>query len=273
MNKFAFSLSILALGYVAQAGLVSSYEFDDTLATTLNPLGTAGALEFREGGSSNAPAGSPVGYSTEMVGGSNKRVAAFSDATAQYFKAPHGLAANGGGAYVNLYSILMDVKVTSRGDWVSLFNTNAFNSNDGDLFIRDADSGVGISGVYAGTFPRDEWARVVITVDSTDLVSEMKTYVNGVLFNTNVMDGLDGRWSLYAYNDGSANTVDIFGDDDGDNGSGMIDQLAFFDSALSAEDVRLLGPVGTSVGAPVPEPATMVALGLGAAAMLRRRRK
>jgi len=267
MNKFALSVLAFALGYVAQAGLVSAYEFDDSLTTSFNSLGTAGPLEFREGGSTNNPAAGPVGYSTESVGGFNKRVAAFSDATAQYFKAPHGIAANGGGAYVNLYSILMDVKITSTGDWVSLFNTNAFNTNDGDLFIRASDSGVGISGVYAGTFPRNEWTRLVVTVDT--VASQMKTYLNGVLINTNAAGGVDGRWSLYPYNDGTAQTIDIFGDNDGDNGSGQIDQLAFFDSALTDEEVRLLGPVGS----PVPEPATMVALGVGAAAMLRRRRK
>ncbi len=271
MNKFAVSILTLALGYVAQAGLVASYEFDDTLATTLNPLGTAGSLEFREGGSTNAPAAGPVAYSTESVGSFSKRVAAFSDATAQYFKAPHGIAANGGGAYVNLYSIVMDVKITSTGDWVSFFNTNAFNENDGDLFIRPSDDGVGISGLYAGTFPRNAWTRVVITVDT--VASQMKTYLDGTLINTNAAGAVDGRWALYSYNDSFANTIDIFGDNDGDNGSGQIDQLAFFDNALSAEDVRLLGSVGTSVGAPVPEPATMIALGLGAAAMLRRRRK
>ncbi|MEQ1821574.1 MAG: hypothetical protein ABL949_03605, partial [Fimbriimonadaceae bacterium] len=89
----------------------------------------------------------------------------------------HGMGPNGGSAeYVNKYTILMDVKITSAGDWVSIFNTNATNSNDGDLFIRNSDSKLGISGSYAGLFTRNEWNRLAVTVDSTAGVLQMKSY-------------------------------------------------------------------------------------------------
>jgi hypothetical protein len=63
--------------------------------------------------------------------------------------------------------------------------------------------------------------------------------------------------------------VDILADEDGDSGSGQISQLAFYDSALSSTQVAELGPVGS----PVPEPTSMVAITVGIAAMLRRRKK
>lgn len=249
-------------------GLVSAFDFQGTLDKSYDRDGFAQALDFRAGGTTNATvAGGPT-YSTEMVGATSKQVANFSDATAQFFRATHGMGPNGGSAqYVNQYTILMDVKITSTGDWVSLFNTNANNQNDGDLFIRDSDSALGISGTYAGLYPRSQWARLAISVDSTAGGNLMKSYVNGVLQNTNALDGLDGRWALYSTAT-NPKIVDILADNNGDSGSGQISLLAFYDKALSANEVANLGPVGSAV----PEPATMAVVGLGLLGMIRRRR-
>ena len=50
----------------------------------------------------------------------------------------HGIAPNGGGSYVNHYTLIMDIMfpAASSGQWRSLFQTNPGNSNDGDLFVN-----------------------------------------------------------------------------------------------------------------------------------------
>ena len=51
--------------------------------------------------------------------------------------------ANGGGSYVNQYTLIMDVlypaaSLLPAGEWNALFQTNDCNGNDGDLFVREA---------------------------------------------------------------------------------------------------------------------------------------
>lgn len=264
-------LLTMALGTVSLVhgqGLVSLYNFEGTLDKSYDRDGFAQPLDFRAGRSSSVSIG--ASYSTTTVGSTTKQVANFSDpaSSEQFFRATHGMGPNGGSTqYVNQYTILMDVRITSVGDWVSLFNTNANNANDGDLFIRTDDK-LGISGQYAGLFPRNVWNRLAFAVDSTAGALTMKTYVNGVLQQTNALDGLDGRWSLFSTAT-ATKTVDIFGDNDGDSGAGQISMLAFFDKTLSGAEIDALG----GAGAAVPEPASMLILGLGAAHFLRRRRK
>lgn len=270
---------ILVLALTATTGLasamtwVSVYDFNNTLDDRFDRDGFAAPLEFRQGGSTNTAVGAPPSYSAANVNGVTKQVAAFDNTpnAAKFFRATHGMDGNGGGAgYVNRYTIMMDLNITNTG-WASIFNTNATNSNDGDLFIRDTDSALGISGVYAGLYPRNSWARLVVTVDSTPGVLKMKSYVNGVLQNTNAMDGLDGRWALYSRST-STKTVDILADNTmngSENGAGFISQLAFADQVLTDAEVAQLG----GAGAVVPEPATMAVVGLGLAAFLRRRKK
>lgn len=268
--KHTLSLILMAttVSAIANPLPVSVYDFNGSLAPIVNRFGTAQDLEFRAGRTGSVIV--PATYSTETVGSVTKQVANFDDVANQekFFRARHGMAVNGGGAYVNQYSMLFDLKVTSVGDWVSLYNTNHDNQNDGDAFIRASDSGLGISGVYAGTFERNQWNRVVITVDQG--ANQMNFYLNGGLVHQVALSGgTDGRWALYAYDDAFASWTDILGDNDGDNGIGQISLLGFYDTVLSANDVAALGPVGN----PVPEPATLAVLGVGAIAAIRRWRK
>lgn len=267
-GKFLVSLALGGACASSFAGLTSYYDFNGTL----NPLyngGHAAALEFYKGAANPVANGTPT-YVTDTVGTTTKTVAAFGKT--EGFKAFHGIGKNGGGSYANLFSIVMDIKLTATsGGYASLFQTNETNSNDGDLFWRDG-NGLGVIGDYGNSTPAfalNEWHRVVSTWDLVNKV--LNVYVDGNFANTVTLNsGLDGRWALYTYDD--PDTYDycwMLMDEDGDNGAGYISGLGFYDQVLTADQVSKLG----GVGQPVPEPATMTVLALGAAALVARRRR
>jgi hypothetical protein len=261
------SLSLIA-GSVLAGDLQTYYNLEGTLNPFINNTGLAQALQFRTGGAGGSSSGGSVNYTSENVGPVTKLVANFT--APQFFRAVHGIGKNGGGSYLNQYAILMDLKVTNTGGWVSLYSTAVDNANDGDAFIRDSDSALGIIGDYGGALVRNQWNRLIISVDT--VVPTMRIYLNGSFVNDITLDsGVDGRWSAYTLddNDAAADWIDIFGDNDGDNGTGQLSALAFFSGAVGDTQAAAFG----GAGQPVPEPTTMIALGLGAFALARRRRK
>ena len=186
------------------------------------------------------------------------------------------MPANGGGAFVNDYTIVMDVKFVDADKWISLYQTNATNSNDGDLFIESDGTGIGISGDYGDEpqfdFIDDTWYRIGIVNDLT--AGDIRVYVDGILVNTVSVLSTDGRWSLYP--DTDANGVLILADNSGasETGEGALGSLAFWNSALTDADLLELGGASAEGIYSIPEPASVsVMVTLLAAAAVRRRRK
>jgi hypothetical protein len=123
-----------------------------------------------------------------------------------YLQCNPGLHANGGGSYVNQYTIAMDYYQTQPG-WDSLYQT-AWDGrdDDGDLFIADDGTiGIGDVGYSTMTFNSASWNRITLSVD-TD--SFFDVYVDGVQFLHGGATGLDGRFSLYP------DRVNLFADND-----------------------------------------------------------
>lgn len=272
-----FVLAAVPVGALA-SDPVSAFDFNGTLAPSINNNGPfVSPLVHLNGGANPTPTSST--YSNATVGSTNKQVLNF--AFADTLHAFHGIGANGGGAYVNQYTILMDVKFNSQpnGAFASLFNTAANNgSSDGDSFLQwgaGNQASIGIQGTYGGSFTGDVWHRLGIAVQTFFDGTELDFYLDGALVNQRIDrpggQPIDGRFSLYTYNDSDPadDGVYILGDNDGDNGSGQISLLAFYDHRLTAGEIQSLG----AVGQPVPEPATLVTLGLAGAALLRRRRR
>src|SRR4030095_13810255 len=81
------------------------------------------------------------------------------------YKMYHLAAPNGGGAYVNQYTVIYDLYLPSD-TWRSLLQTATGNANDGDLFINPT-GGVGISSVYNGAVTSGSWHRVACAFDLT----------------------------------------------------------------------------------------------------------
>ncbi len=245
------------------ASLVGLWEFDDPgnlgKATFGADLAINGASPAHHASLADDGATSLSGVIT-TVQGTNATTPAFNS----YLIAANPIGGNGGGAFTNAYSLLFDV-FTPAGDgrsaYRSLFQTSPANTNDGDLFIHP-NSSLGVGALsYQGTVEAGQWTRIVLSVE---LGVQNTAYLNGVALPNFNADGVDGRFSLES-------SFLLFGDEDGENPSLNVGAVAFFNGALTADEVTALGVAGSPI--PVPEPGHLGLLALAGAAGLRRRRR
>jgi hypothetical protein len=110
----------------------------------------------------------------------------------------HGATPNGGGAFVNQYTLIYDIYLPVIG-WRSLLQTDTGNTTDGDLFINPA-GGVGISGTYDGNVTAGEWHRVAVAFDLSGpgQAPVLAKFIDGVKVGnqTGGLSAPDGRFSL-----------------------------------------------------------------------------
>ncbi|ARU41261.1 hypothetical protein CCB80_08975 [Armatimonadetes bacterium Uphvl-Ar1] len=258
-------MGAVALTSIGQAQFLNPtvhYDFNNTLEAA----GGGNAAQLRNtGGVSGLGSAASATFSAgvTLADGSTDTVLAMNQF--DFFVVNHLIPANGGGGFVNQYSILMDIELPTENTWVSLYQTSTANTNDGDYWIRNTDSLFGVSGNYTGTtVVRNQWNRIILSVDLT--TSTINTYLNGTLARTQGLGGVDGRHSLDT-------SILAFADNDGEMPSSMrVANWAIYDGAMSAENALALGVASSSIEA-VPEPATMVLVGLAAAAVARRNRK
>ncbi len=257
--KWSMVLAAVNFSARADAGIVGLWEFNDsanigkaTLGTDLLISGTAPAWSASRtygGNTLNGVIDTVVGVPNNLV-------------------ATHGIAPNGGGANVNQYSMLFDIRRPDSAEWRTLFQTNTANINDGDYFVRDSDGqlGVGALGYTTYSMPANTWIRLVITSDLA--TGDYRTYVDGVLQLAHTATPVDGRHSF-------SPTVLLFGDEDGENGLLSVGAVAIWDQSLAASQVTTLGIAGGAIVA-VPEPSSCImagVIGVGFVASRLRRRK
>lgn len=250
---------LAACGFAVDLTPSVNFDFNNSLTDSVS--GVTAGLRNTAGASG---LGSAVGTATFvdnvlLSDGSMDTVLSMSQF--DFLSVDHQLLANGGGSFVNQYSILMDIKVPVESTWVSLFQTNTNNSNDGDYWIRDTDSLFGVDGNYTGAaVDRSEWNRIILAVDLT--TSTINTYLNGDLARTQTIGGLDGRHSLDP-------TILILADNSGEMpSSAMLANLTIYGGTMGADQALALG----GASAAVPEPATLALLGFGVAAIASRRK-
>ena len=222
--------------------------FEQRLASTEAQWDFNGDLESNTGQAAlTALAASPavdpeVTFETAQINGQAAEVAHFSRGT--YLDVPHGVPPNGGGVYVNQYTLIMDVMFPDRSPssgLTSLLQTNCCNQNDGDWFIGP-DGGLGSLGTYGGSIPDGEWHRLALVVDL--VAGTLTSYVDGVQVEEDTGQGLDGRFSLYSPTDGDPDpyeTFFIFADDSGDNSEGFVNSVQFHDLALAPGVIAEIG--------------------------------
>lgn len=184
---------------------------------TLYELAVTGQWDFDRGDLS-----ATVGADLEFVGDTAKltsfpfldingqiaRVLAFgSNSIRQGFYVRHGAGPNGGGRFVNQYTLLMDLMypAASSDHWRALFQADPFNreGNDAELYLGDLSAlpdpnGLGTEGQFHGSLLPDTWYRVAFAVDLTAPAGrQLSKYVNGVKVAEQALSGgVDGRYAL-----------------------------------------------------------------------------
>ncbi|MBZ0214691.1 MAG: PEP-CTERM sorting domain-containing protein, partial [Nitrospirae bacterium] len=158
--------------------LVSAFDFNGTLNPYVdnNPPNVQ-PLEARTCGSPTSS--TTPNFMMDTVNAVSKQVAVF--AGPDFFRAWHGIGANGGGAYVNRYSVLMDVMHTkSSGDtsgWASFFNTTSDQGNDGDW----TPGRISALGFFDGPLGDTEAAALGVAGDPVPEPATMSVMTLGVL--------------------------------------------------------------------------------------------
>ena len=239
----------LTLSSPVQAGLVGLWEFDNAGDPALATVGSDLTFE----GTAPTYSASLADDNSSSLSGVITTAAA---ENANRIRADHGAAPNGGGSFVNQYTIVTDIfsPTGSRDSWRTIYQTNTGNANDGDYFIRPDNDAIGVGALtYSSPDAIDEtaWTRLVLSVDLTQSGNDVLAYLDGSLFYTHTSDpGVDGRFSLDPF-------MYLFTDNDGDNAPLNVGVVGIYDFALSANQVARLGAAGAEVLA-IPEPSTVV---------------
>lgn len=241
---------ILGLGVAANAAVTGQWDFNsgDISATVGTDLAYRGDTA------------TVTTFSSTTIGGNPANVMGFPATTpSQGYTMTHGIAANGGGSYVNQWTLIMDIMFpsASSGQWRALLQTNQGNANDGDLWVNTG-NGIGGIGQYHGTILANTWHRVAFVFDLSLPSDQLRKFIDGLLVGTQSAGSLDGQYALDP-------TALLFTDNDNETAAGFVNSIQIHDTMLSDGYIASLGGA-TAAGIPaVPEPASGLLMGLGIA--------
>jgi len=163
-----------------------------------------------------------------------------------YYHCFHDIAANGTGTWVNQYSIVIDFKVPSIGDWYAFHQTSVANSNDGDSFINTSGHlGVAATGYSSYQIIPNEWYRLVI---ASDLGNTYKYYLDGELLQDGGAQTLDGRFSIYPSS--AENELLFFADNDSEDNPIDVSAVSLYDVCLTNTEIGNMGGFGHQFESP-----------------------
>ncbi len=190
--------------------------------------------------------GSASSFGLPLIGTNDANVMHFVPSVLGWggYRMTHGAQPNGGGAFVNQYTIIYDVLYPGAVDlqWRALIQSDITNTTDAEVFINNAD-GIGISSVYSGRVTPDVWHRIAIAFDLSGpgTAPVLTKFLDGVKVGqqTTGLSGIDGRFSL-------GPVALLFADNDSDNQEAYVSSVQFSSGRKSDAYLAALG--GASAG-------------------------
>jgi hypothetical protein len=180
--------------------------------------------------------GTTTSFGIADIGGETADVMFVPEGSQVGYLAKHGIAPNGGGLYVNRYTLLMDVmRVGSGGASAIIQASPTKNPGDATFFSQNSNMGQG-GGGYAGdgSFTSDEWHRIGFSVDLSSGSGVITKWVDGILQDEWTPQGKDHiRRSM--------EPEIIFFYDVDERSSWYVNSIQFLDGMLSNDEMAALG--------------------------------
>ena len=152
-----------------------------------------------------------------------------------YYRCIHDIAANGGGLRVNEFTLVIDFKIPSIGQYYNFYQADMTNSNTGEVFVNVAGH-IGITETYftSCVIEPNEWYRLVIAVD---LDNTFRYYIDGQLVLNGTNQDIDSRFSL--------DTSFLWFADDLDKDNEFdVSNVAIFNRTITPSEASSLGGYG-----------------------------
>ena len=277
------SLVCASLWLGISSSRAASYEWGFS-AGNLNPDLGSGVMSYAGSTASLTTFGTTDGSSVPHINGSPATYMRFpqwptpaaNDTSLGYLLDFNSTGPNGGGSYVNRYTIFFDVFIPGALNWTPLFNTDPSNANDADWYVApDGSLGIGSLGyTAAGLIHSDTWYRLGFTADLA--TGDVRYYINGTRVFTRTGSSLiDGRFSLYSNADAGPDVLIANENDSSGNytHAQIYSAIAFSDTTLfDADFLTIGGPRAGGILVPEPAVSTLLCLGLGGLFLSRRSR-
>jgi hypothetical protein len=226
-------VGLMGATFTSHAAITGQWDFDsgDLSATIGQPI------EYLDGPfgttQENTEFGTTTSFGIPDIDGSPAQVMKFPASLQDFqgFNVPNGASPNGGGIYINQYTIVMDVLFPESSSGVKRALVQTDSNADTDLSIG-ANNGIGAT-TYAGSVTPNTWHRIAFSVDqSANVISK---FIDGVkVADETIGQSVDGRWALESF-------FFLFQDDNGESAEGYINSLQFRDEKLVDGLIAALG--------------------------------
>ena len=223
------------------------YEWDFAAGNLASALGK-GTMEYADAATPGLSIfGTTTGTTVPHIGGQPAtylRVPSFTGLTNGYLLFFNDSSPNGGGSYINRYTIIFDVLIPGPLNWLPLFNTNPQNGNDADWYV-DSTGRIGIGDLgysAAGAIAAGTWHRIAFAADLG--AGSVTYYRNGSQVGQRTGGSLlDGRFAIFS---GADAGPDLLLFNEGDTSGVYTHELyassiAFIDRRMSAAEIAALG--------------------------------